>query len=133
EEAQRAPQDTDAFVEDVRQALFASKLVAYAQGMDMLAAAAEEYGWSLDLGTIASLWRDGCIIRADLLDVIMQAFGGRDTSRHPAPGTRAPGQPLNLLFAPEFAQAIAEALPAWRRVVGTAVAAGVPVPVFSSA
>ena len=133
EEAQRAPQDTDTFVEDVRQALFASKLVAYAQGMDMLAAAAEEYGWSLDLGTIASLWRDGCIIRADLLDVIMQAFGGRDTSRHPAPGTRAPGQPLNLLFAPEFAQAIAEALPAWRRVVGTAVAAGVPVPVFSSA
>ena len=133
EEAQRVPQDTDAFVEDVRQALFASKLVAYAQGMDMLAAAAEEYGWSLDLGTIASLWRDGCIIRADLLDVIMQAFGGRDTSRHPAPGTRAPGQPLNLLFAPEFAQAIAEALPAWRRVVGTAVAAGVPVPVFSSA
>ncbi|MDK8252514.1 NADP-dependent phosphogluconate dehydrogenase, partial [Enterococcus faecalis] len=75
EDAQRVPQDTDAFVEDVRQALFASKLVAYAQGMDMLAAAAEEYGWSLDLGTIASLWRDGCIIRADLLDVIMQAFG----------------------------------------------------------
>ena len=128
-----SPQDRDAFVEDVRQALFASKLVAYAQGLDMLSAAAIEYGWALDLGTIASLWRDGCIIRADLLDVIMKAFGGRDTSRHPEPGTRAEGQPLNLLFAPEFAQAMAEALPAWRRVVGAAVAAGVPVPVFSSA
>ncbi|MDO5634140.1 MAG: NADP-dependent phosphogluconate dehydrogenase [Micrococcus sp.] len=127
------PADRDAFVEDVRQALFASKLVAYAQGLDMLSAAAEEYGWSLDLGTIASLWRDGCIIRADLLDVIMRAFGGRDTTRHPEPGTRAEGQPLNLLFAPEFSRAIAEALPAWRRVVATAVSAGVPVPVFSSA
>ena len=128
-----AAQDRDAFIEDVRQALFASKLVAYAQGLDMLTAAAQEYGWSLDLGTIASLWRDGCIIRADLLDVIMQAFGGRDTERHPEPGTRAEGQPANLLFAPQFTQAIAEALPAWRRVVATAVAAGVPVPVFSSA
>ena len=126
-------QGRDAFVEDVRQALFASKLVAYAQGLDMLTAAAQEYGWSLDLGTIASLWRDGCIIRADLLDVIMRAFGGRDTDRHPEPGARAEGQPSNLLFAPEFTQAIAEALPAWRRVVATAVAAGVPVPVFSSA
>ncbi|GAA1119338.1 NADP-dependent phosphogluconate dehydrogenase [Citricoccus alkalitolerans] len=130
-----APQDADrdAFVEDVRLALYASKLVSYAQGLDMLTAAAAEYGWSLDLGTIASLWRDGCIIRADLLDVIMKAFGGRDTSRHPEPGTTAEGQPSNLLFAPEFRDAIAAALPAWRRVVATAVAAGVPVPVFSSA
>ena len=63
----------------------------------------------------------------------MKAFGGRDTDRHPEPGTRAEGQPVNLLFAPEFSQAIAEALPAWRRVVATAVTAGVPVPVFSSA
>ncbi|QCU78321.1 NADP-dependent phosphogluconate dehydrogenase [Citricoccus sp. SGAir0253] len=130
-----APQDADreAFVEDVRLALYASKLVSYAQGLDMLSAAGAEYGWSLDLGTIASLWRDGCIIRADLLDVIMRAYGGRDTDRHPAPGTVAPGQPRNLLFAPEFSEAIAAALPAWRRVVSTAVAAGVPVPVFSSA
>jgi len=128
-----APSDRDAFVEDVRQALFASKLVAYAQGLDMLSAAGEEYGWSLDLGTIASLWRDGCIIRADLLEVIMEAFGGRDTERHPEPGTRAEGQPLNLLFAPAFTQAMATALPAWRRVVTAAISAGVPVPVFSSA
>ncbi|MEW1964049.1 NADP-dependent phosphogluconate dehydrogenase [Micrococcus sp. 2A] len=128
-----ADADREQFVEDVRQALFASKLVAYAQGLDMLSAAAAEYGWSLDLGTIASLWRDGCIIRADLLDVIMTAFGGRDTDRHPEPGTRAEGQPLNLLFAPEFTRAIADALPAWRRVVGAAISAGVPVPVFSSA
>ncbi|NUL47949.1 NADP-dependent phosphogluconate dehydrogenase [Cellulosimicrobium funkei] len=130
-----APQDADreAFVEDVRLALYASKLVSYAQGLDMLTAAAAEYGWSLDLGTIASLWRDGCIIRADLLDVIMKAFGGRDTTRHPEPGTTAEGQPSNLLFAPEFRDAIAAALPAWRRVVATAASAGVPVPVFSSA
>jgi len=128
-----APSDRDAFVEDVRQALFASKLVAYAQGLDMLSAAGEEYGWSLDLGTIASLWRDGCIIRADLLEVIMEAFGGRNTERHPEPGTRAEGQPLNLLFAPAFTQAMATALPAWRRVVTAAISAGVPVPVFSSA
>ena len=106
---------------------------SYAQGLDMLQAAGAQYGWSLDLGTIASLWRNGCIIRADLLDTIMKAYGGRDTDRHPEPGTVAEGQPLNLLFAPEFTEAIAHAVPAWRRVVSRAVAAGVPVPVFSSA
>ncbi|MDI3330653.1 MAG: NADP-dependent phosphogluconate dehydrogenase [Micrococcus sp.] len=126
-------EDYETFVEDVRLALYASKLVSYAQGLDMLTAAAAQYGWSLDLGTIASLWRNGCIIRADLLDTIMKAYGGRDTSRHPEPGTLAEGQPLNLLFAPEFSQALAAAVPAWRRVVAAAVAAGVPVPVFSSA
>ena len=126
-------EDREAFVEDVRLALYASKLVSYAQGLDMLQAAGAQYGWSLDLGTIASLWRNGCIIRADLLDTIMKAYGGRDTERHPEPGTVAEGQPLNLLFAPEFTEAIAQAVPAWRRVVARAVAAGVPVPVFSSA
>ncbi|WP_102158418.1 NADP-dependent phosphogluconate dehydrogenase [Zhihengliuella halotolerans] len=107
------------FVEDVRQALFASKLVSYAQGLDMLGSAASEYGWELKLDEIASLWRAGCIIRADLLDEIMKAY--------------ADGQkPENLLLAPAFAEAIAEAIPAWRRVIATAVQLGIPVPVFSA-
>ncbi|NLS08769.1 NADP-dependent phosphogluconate dehydrogenase [Nesterenkonia sp. MY13] len=108
------------FVEDVRKALYASKLVSYAQGFDMLTAAAQEYGWELDMRTIASLWRAGCIIRADLLDTIMKAYEGSEE------------QPRNLLLAEEFTEAIAECLPAWRRVVAAAATYGVPAPVFSS-
>lgn len=108
------------FVEDIRKALYASKLVSYAQGFDMLTAAGGEYGWSLDMRTIASLWRAGCIIRADLLDTIMKAY-------------ETPGQqPANLLLAQEFTEAISECLPAWRRVVAAAATYGVPAPVFSS-
>ncbi|WP_026530814.1 NADP-dependent phosphogluconate dehydrogenase [Haematomicrobium sanguinis] len=109
----------EGFVEDVRQALFASKLVSYAQGLDMLTAAADQYGWDLKLDEIASLWRAGCIIRADLLDDIMRAYQGGDA-------------PKNLLFAPAFARAMAGAVPALRRVVAVAAETGVPVPVFSS-
>ncbi|WP_262104994.1 NADP-dependent phosphogluconate dehydrogenase [Arthrobacter sp. Marseille-P9274] len=109
----------EGFVDDVRQALFASKLVSYAQGIDMLTAAATEYGWDLKLDEIASLWRAGCIIRAELLDDIMKAYADED-------------KPANLLFDPAFAAAIADAVPAWRRVVATAVQLGIPVPVFSS-
>jgi len=108
----------DTFAEDVRQALYASKLVSYAQGLDMLTAAAKEYGWELNLASIASLWRAGCIIRAALLKDITAAY-----EQH---------QPANLLFAPAFAQSIAEAVPAWRRVVATAAQLGIPAPVFSS-
>ena len=108
------------FVDDVRKALYASKLVSYAQGLDMLSMAGREYGWELDLATIASLWRNGCIIRAELLNVIMEAYRGDKA-------------PLNLLFAPEFVSAIEDALPAWRRVVARAVERGIPAPVFSSA
>jgi 6-phosphogluconate dehydrogenase len=107
------------FVEDVRQALYASKLVSYAQGLDMLTSAAEEYGWDLKLDQIASLWRAGCIIRADLLKVIMEAYKGDQA-------------PANLLFAPAFVESVGNAVPAWRRVVATAVQLGIPVPVFSS-
>jgi 6-phosphogluconate dehydrogenase len=107
------------FVEDVRQALYASKLVSYAQGLDMLASAAKEYGWELKLDEIASLWRAGCIIRAELLKDIMEAYKGGE-------------KPANLLFAPAFAKSVGEAVPAWRRVVATAVQLGIPVPVFSS-
>ncbi|GAA4833639.1 NADP-dependent phosphogluconate dehydrogenase [Garicola koreensis] len=109
------------FVEDVRKALYASKLVSYAQGFDMLTAAGEEYGWDLDMRTIASLWRAGCIIRADLLDTIMKAYEAPAGQR-----------PANLLFAEEFTEAINECLPAWRRVVAAAATYGVPAPVFSS-
>ncbi|THJ66976.1 NADP-dependent phosphogluconate dehydrogenase [Arthrobacter echini] len=107
------------FVEDVRLALYASKLVSYAQGIDMLTAAAAEYGWELKLDEIASLWRAGCIIRAELLDDIMKAYAGKD-------------RPANLLLAPAFTEAIAGAVPAWRRVVSIAVQLGIPVPVFSA-
>ncbi|MHA7264726.1 NADP-dependent phosphogluconate dehydrogenase [Arthrobacter sp. TMN-37] len=109
----------ESFVEDVRLALYASKIVSYAQGIDMLDAAAKEYGWELKLDEIASLWRAGCIIRAELLDDVMKAYRGAD-------------RPANLLLAPAFTDAIAEALPAWRRVVATAAQLGIPVPVFSS-
>lgn len=108
------------FVEDIRKALYASKLVSYAQGFDMLTAAGAEYGWELDMRTIASLWRAGCIIRADLLDTIMKAY---ETEGE---------QPANLLLAEEFTEAINECLPAWRRVVAAAATYGVPAPVFSS-
>ncbi|MDQ0258127.1 NADP-dependent phosphogluconate dehydrogenase [Sinomonas atrocyanea] len=107
------------FVEDIRQALYASKLVSYAQGLDMLTSAAKEYGWDLKLDEIASLWRAGCIIRADLLKVIMEAYKGDQA-------------PANLLFAPAFVESVGKAVPAWRRVVATAVQLGIPVPVFSS-
>ncbi|MDR4532896.1 NADP-dependent phosphogluconate dehydrogenase [Glutamicibacter sp. PS] len=107
------------FVEDVRQALFASKLVSYAQGLDMLTSAAGEYGWELKLDEIAGLWREGCIIRAALLKDITAAYSGAE-------------KPENLLFAPAFAEAIAKAVPAWRRVVAIAAQAGIPAPVFSS-
>ncbi|WP_022872540.1 NADP-dependent phosphogluconate dehydrogenase [Nesterenkonia alba] len=110
------------FVEDIRKALYASKLVSYAQGFDMLSAAGQEFGWDLNMRTIASLWRAGCIIRADLLDTIMRAYD--------AP---AADQPRNLLLAPEFTEALAECLPSWRRVVAAAATYGVPAPVFSSA
>ncbi len=109
----------EGFVEDVRQALFASKLVSYAQGLDMLTGAAKEYSWDLKLDEIAGLWRGGCIIRAELLKDITKAYAAAD-------------KPANLLFAPAFSAAIAGALPAWRRVVATAVQLGIPVPVFSS-
>ncbi|BBE23008.1 6-phosphogluconate dehydrogenase, decarboxylating [Arthrobacter sp. MN05-02] len=109
----------ETFVEDVRLALYASKLVSYAQGIDMLTSAAKEYGWELKLDEIASLWRAGCIIRAELLDDIMKAYAADE-------------RPANLLLAPAFTEAIAGAVPAWRRVVATAVQLGIPVPVFSA-
>ncbi|MFI6737489.1 NADP-dependent phosphogluconate dehydrogenase [Nonomuraea sp. NPDC050451] len=107
-------------VEDVRQALYASKIVAYAQGFDQMAAASREYGWDLDLGAMATIWRGGCIIRAKFLDRIRAAYDAN------------PALPT-LLADPTFAAALDAGQEAWRRVVTTAVQIGVPTPGFSSA
>jgi 6-phosphogluconate dehydrogenase len=109
----------DALVDDVRDALYASKVVAYAQGFEQMAAAAQAYGWDLELGGLATIWRGGCIIRARFLDRIREAYGAD-------PGLG------NLLFAGYFRDAVGEAQDAWRRVVAAAVTLGVPTPAFAS-
>ena len=108
------------YAEDVRQALYASKICSYAQGFQLLSMASAEYGWRLDFGAIALMWRGGCIIRAAFLDRIKGAY---DETPDLA----------NLLLASYFRDAIAGAQSAWRRVVANAVMRGVPVPAFSSA
>ena len=110
----------DGFIEDVRQALFASKITSYAQGFVQLDAAAEEFGWDLNNGQIALLWRGGCIIRATFLEDIKAAFD------------KAPDLE-NLLLDDFFRAAVETAQPSWRRVVSTAVELGLPVPGFSAA
>ena len=112
--------DAASFAEDVRQALYASKICSYAQGFQLLAMASAEYGWRLDLGAIALMWRGGCIIRAAFLDRIKAAWDEKPDL-------------ANLLLAPYFRDAIAGAQGAWRRVVASAVLRGVPVPAFASA
>ncbi|MEU8245556.1 NADP-dependent phosphogluconate dehydrogenase [Nonomuraea sp. NPDC048916] len=107
-------------VEDVRQALYASKIVAYAQGFDQMAAASKEYAWDIDLGAMATIWRGGCIIRAKFLDRIRAAYD-------------ADPELPTLLADPTFAAALNVAQDSWRRVVTTAVQIGVPTPGFSSA
>jgi len=108
------------FVNDIRDALYASKIVAYAQGFEQMSAAAAEYKWNLDLGTIATIWRGGCIIRARFLNRIKEAYDADPRLK-------------NLLLAPYFSAAVVNGQGAWRRVVGKAIDAGVPVPAFSSA
>jgi 6-phosphogluconate dehydrogenase len=112
--------EVEGLVDAVRDALYASKVVAYAQGFEQMAAASAQYGWNLDFGTIATIWRGGCIIRARFLDRIKDAYEER------------PDLP-SLLLAPYFRDAVASAQDAWRRVVRAAVELGVPVPAFSSA
>jgi len=111
--------EREKFVDDVRDALYAAKIVAYAQGFEHMAAGSHEFSWHLDLGAIATIWRGGCIIRARFLDRIRDAC------------TESP-ELRNLMLAPFFQQALAAAQPAWRRVVKRAIDAGVPVPAFSS-
>ena len=118
---QGAVTDTgEEFVEDVRRALYASKIVAYAQGFDQIAAGSEEYGWGIDLGAMASIWRGGCIIRARFLDRLRSAYESD------------PDLPT-LLIDPTFTVALADAQVSWRKVVATAASLGVPTPGFSSA
>jgi len=107
-------------VEDVRLALYASKIVAYAQGFDQMTAASQEYGWDIDRGAMATIWRGGCIIRARFLNRIRAAYDAR------------PDLPT-LLVDPSFAGTLADAQDSWRRVVSTAATIGVPTPGFSSA
>ena len=110
----------EGFADDVRAALYSSKVVAYAQGFDLIIAGAREYGWEIDLGEIASIWRGGCIIRARFLNRIVEAY-----QRDPD---------LASLLADEyFAGAVAAGEAAWRRIVSTAALSGVPVPGFASA
>ncbi|MGN8245414.1 NADP-dependent phosphogluconate dehydrogenase [Cellulomonas soli] len=111
--------DREAFVEDVRQALYASKVVAYSQGFDQIAAASAEFGWDIDRGAMARIWRGGCIIRARFLNRITEAY---ERDAH-----------LPLLLADEyFTAAVGDGLAAWRRIVAGAAQHGVPVPAFSS-
>jgi 6-phosphogluconate dehydrogenase len=111
--------DRDAFIEDVRLALYASKVVAYAQGFDHIAAGSAEYDWSIDPGAMATIWRGGCIIRARFLNRIREGYD------------EDPQLP-SLLVAPYFAAAVASGVDAWRRVVSAAALGGIPTPAFSS-
>ncbi len=111
--------DNDAFVDDLREALYASKIISYAQGYMLMRAAAEEYGWNLNYGGIALMWRGGCIIRSAFLGKIKEAFDNDP-------------ELTNLLLDPYFKQAVEEAQAAWRRVVSKAVELGIPVPAMSS-
>ena len=110
----------EGFADDIEQALYASKIVAYAQGFNQIQAGAAEYDWSIDLGAVASIWRGGCIIRARFLDEITAA-----TAR---PGARPPCSPT-----PSFREALAGAQDSWRRVVAVAAQLGIPAPGFSTA
>jgi len=109
-----------AFVNDIREALYASKIVSYTQGYMLMRVAAAEYNWNLNYGGIALMWRGGCIIRSVFLGKIKEAFD-RDPSVN------------NLLLDPYFKEAVDGAQGAWRRVVAKAVEMGVPVPAMSSA
>ena len=110
----------NSFEDDVRAALYASKVVAYAQGFDAIIAGADKYNWNIDKGAIATIWRGGCIIRAQFLNRIVEAYAN-DASLP------------TLLADPYFANAVTEGESAWRRVVATAALSGIPVPGFGSA
>jgi 6-phosphogluconate dehydrogenase len=111
--------DKNAFVAAVRDALYASKVVAYAQGFDQMKLAASEFGWTLDFGAIATIWRGGCIIRARFLDRIKDAYD-------------ADPNLANLMLAPYFNDALKASQDSWRLVVSEAVRLGTPVPAFAS-
>jgi 6-phosphogluconate dehydrogenase len=112
--------DKKAFIEDIRKALYASKIISYAQGYTLMRAAAKTYGWNLNYGGIALMWRGGCIIRSVFLGKIKDAYTSNPNLE-------------NLLLDPYFADAIKGLVPSWRNVVAEAVRHGIPMPAFSSA
>jgi 6-phosphogluconate dehydrogenase len=125
--AQKIPQEAPGFsgkraelVEDLRHALYASKIISYAQGYQLLRSAAETNNWALNYGAIAQVWRGGCIIRSAFLGDIKKAFA-RD------------GKLVNLLLDPFFRDAVASRQIGWRRAITAAVQSGVPAPCLSSA
>jgi 6-phosphogluconate dehydrogenase len=112
--------DKASFIDDLKQALYASKIVSYAQGYQLMRAAAAEQGWNLNYGGIALMWRGGCIIRSVFLGKIKEAFDNKpDLS--------------NLLLDPFFNDAVTRAQGSWRNVVATAAQLGIPVPAISTA
>ena len=112
--------DKKALIDDLRQALYAAKIVSYAQGYQLMRAAAEEYKWNLNNGGIALMWRGGCIIRSVFLGKIKDAF-----DKNP--------DLVNLLLDPFFKNAVEKAQASWRRVVIAAVEMGIPMPAISAA
>ncbi|HOP73817.1 MAG TPA: decarboxylating NADP(+)-dependent phosphogluconate dehydrogenase [Bacillota bacterium] len=112
--------DRKAFIDDIRKALYASKIVSYAQGYILMRAAAKTYGWNLNYGGIALMWRGGCIIRSVFLGKIKEAF-----DKNP--------ELTNLLLDPFFKENIEAAQESWRRVCSTALLNGIPIPAFTSA
>ncbi len=112
--------DKTAFINDIRDALYAAKIISYTQGYMLFRAAGAEFGWNLAYGTIALLWREGCIIRAAFLDKIKAAYDQN-------------AELTNLLLDPYFQKQVQNANDAWRRVIVTAVQLGIPVPAMSSA
>ena len=109
----------ESLAEDLEHALYASKIVSYAQGFAQMASAADNEGWDIDLGAMATIWRGGCIIRARFLDRIREAYDAE-------PGL------ANLMLAEFFQEALANAQDPWRRVVARAAELGIPTPAFSS-
>ncbi|MBP1158979.1 6-phosphogluconate dehydrogenase [Rhodococcus sp. PvR044] len=113
------PSDAAQFTEDIRAALYASKIIAYAQGFDQIAAGSAEYNWDLKPADLATIWRGGCIIRAQFLNRIKDAY------------EENPALP-SLILAPYFRESIEAGIDSWRRVVATATLLGIPVPGFAS-
>jgi 6-phosphogluconate dehydrogenase len=112
--------DRAQLIEDIRQALYASKICSYAQGYQLMRAAAADFGWNLNYGGVALMWRGGCIIRSQFLGKIKEAF-----DKNP--------KLVNLLLDPYFKSAVRKAQSSWRRAITKAIKMGIPVPAFSSA
>ena len=116
----KIPGDRKRWIDDIRKALYASKIISYAQGYMLMRAAAQQYAWNLNYGGIALMWRGGCIIRSVFLGKIKEAFDNNPNL-------------TNLLLDPFFKKAVQKAQASWRRVVMTAVELGIPIPAISTA